>query len=145
MLATGVPIFKSLVWLDLEKSWCRQESNPGSAAGDTLTARPTRLLFQQSSVIYHNGFSGAYSVHPTVSAEDFLTFAFQHCHRASKKNKRFILIYLIPVKMLLVSCCPVKCLWILEATFACVVNLLVWCVQLSLTCDVCALGFCEVE
>lgn len=37
------------------------------------------------------------------AAEEYLTFSFQHCHRRSIKNKRFILIYLIPVKMLLVS------------------------------------------
>ncbi|KAI8743698.1 PCI domain-containing protein 2 [Biomphalaria glabrata] len=35
------------------------------------------------------------------SAEEYLTFAFEKCHRESTKNKRLILIYLIPVKMLL--------------------------------------------
>lgn len=35
-------------------------------------------------------------------AEEYLTFAFEKCHRESHKNKRLILIYLIPVKMLLV-------------------------------------------
>ncbi|KAF0046321.1 hypothetical protein F2P81_002850 [Scophthalmus maximus] len=34
-------------------------------------------------------------------AEEFLSFAFHHCHRSSQKNKRMILIYLLPVKMLL--------------------------------------------
>ncbi|XP_047576434.1 PCI domain-containing protein 2 isoform X2 [Lutra lutra] len=34
-------------------------------------------------------------------AEEYLSFAFEHCHRASQKNKRMILIYLLPVKMLL--------------------------------------------
>ncbi|XP_071084842.1 PCI domain-containing protein 2-like [Haliotis cracherodii] len=34
-------------------------------------------------------------------AEEYLTFAFERCHRQCKKNKRLILIYLIPVKMLL--------------------------------------------
>uniref|UniRef100_A0A3Q1GP05 PCI domain-containing protein 2 n=1 Tax=Acanthochromis polyacanthus TaxID=80966 RepID=A0A3Q1GP05_9TELE len=33
--------------------------------------------------------------------EEFLSFAFHHCHRSSQKNKRMILIYLLPVKMLL--------------------------------------------
>lgn len=37
------------------------------------------------------------------AAEEYLSFAFEHCHRASQKNKRMILIYLLPVKMLLVS------------------------------------------
>ncbi|NXR97934.1 PCID2 protein, partial [Oxylabes madagascariensis] len=41
-------------------------------------------------------------------AEEYLSFAFEHCHRSSQKNKRMILIYLLPVKMLLVSryCSP---------------------------------------
>ncbi|XP_023940759.1 PCI domain-containing protein 2 homolog [Bicyclus anynana] len=35
------------------------------------------------------------------TAESYLSFAFQKCHRNSHKNKRLILTYLIPVKMLL--------------------------------------------
>ena len=35
------------------------------------------------------------------AAEDYLSFAFEHCHKSSKANKRQILTYLIPVKMLL--------------------------------------------
>ncbi|XP_020913510.1 PCI domain-containing protein 2 [Exaiptasia diaphana] len=35
------------------------------------------------------------------SANEYLTFAFEHCHHMSPKNKRAVLIYLIPVKMLL--------------------------------------------
>lgn len=35
------------------------------------------------------------------SADEFLSFAFQNCHRKFPKNKRLILIYLVPVKMLL--------------------------------------------
>ncbi len=35
------------------------------------------------------------------SADECLSFAFEHCHKRFKKNKRLILIYLIPVKMLL--------------------------------------------
>ncbi len=35
------------------------------------------------------------------SAENYLTYAFEHCHRRCTANKRAILIYLIPVKMLL--------------------------------------------
>ncbi|CAH2105479.1 unnamed protein product [Euphydryas editha] len=34
-------------------------------------------------------------------ADEYLSFAFQKCHRRSHKNKRLILTYLIPVKMLL--------------------------------------------
>ena len=41
---TGVPIFKSLVWLDPGKSHRKWDSNTGSSAleADTLTTRPTR-------------------------------------------------------------------------------------------------------
>lgn len=35
------------------------------------------------------------------AADEYLSFAFQHCHLSSSKNKRAILVYLIPVKMLL--------------------------------------------
>ena len=35
-------------------------------------------------------------------AEKFLTYAFERCHKNCRANKRLILIYLIPVKMLLV-------------------------------------------
>lgn len=38
----------------------------------------------------------------SFSAEKYLSFAFERCHRNSRSNKRLILIYLIPVKMLLV-------------------------------------------
>lgn len=34
-------------------------------------------------------------------AEEYLSFSFQHGHRACQRNKRLILIYLLPVKMLL--------------------------------------------
>ena len=47
-VTTGVPVFKSLVLLNPEKSRRQQDSNPGPYAleADTLTTRPTR----QSSV-----------------------------------------------------------------------------------------------
>lgn len=35
------------------------------------------------------------------TADEYLTYAFEHCHRQSIKNKRLILTYLVPVKMLL--------------------------------------------
>lgn len=40
------------------------------------------------------------------AAEEFLSYSFHHCHRSSQKNKRMILIYLLPVKMLLVRNSP---------------------------------------
>lgn len=41
------------------------------------------------------------------SADEYLSYAFQNCHRRSSKNKRLILTYLVPVKMLL-GFMPVK-------------------------------------
>ena len=43
-VATGVPIFKSRVWLEPEKSCRKQDSSTGSSAlkADFLTTRPTR-------------------------------------------------------------------------------------------------------
>ncbi|XP_034936576.1 PCI domain-containing protein 2 [Chelonus insularis] len=35
------------------------------------------------------------------AADEYLTYAFERCHRQSTKNKRLILTYLVPVKMLL--------------------------------------------
>lgn len=35
------------------------------------------------------------------AADEYLTYAFENCHKLSKRNKRLILIYLVPVKMLL--------------------------------------------
>lgn len=34
-------------------------------------------------------------------ADEYLTYAFENCHKSSIKNKRLILIYLVPVKLLL--------------------------------------------
>ena len=41
-VATGVPIFKPLVWFDAGKSRRKRESNPGTGAleADALTSRP---------------------------------------------------------------------------------------------------------
>jgi hypothetical protein len=39
-------------------------------------------------------------------ADEFLSFAFERCYKQCWRNKRLILIYLIPVKMLLVSTLP---------------------------------------
>ena len=45
-VATGVPIFSSLVWLDPEKSCRKRDSNPRSSTpkADALTTRPVRRL-----------------------------------------------------------------------------------------------------
>ena len=56
-VATGVPIFKSLVmvWLDLEKSRREQDLNPRSSAfeADALTTRPTTWT-RQSYICMHS-------------------------------------------------------------------------------------------
>ena len=57
-----MPIFKSLVWLDLEKSCRKRNSNPGSSAleADALTTRPTRRSGITGSV---TGLTGTVSVY----------------------------------------------------------------------------------
>lgn len=35
------------------------------------------------------------------AADEYLTYAFENCHKTSRKNKKLILTYLVPVKMLL--------------------------------------------
>ena len=48
-VATVVPIFKSMIWLDPKKSRHKRDSNPGSSAPevDALTTRPARWLAGQ--------------------------------------------------------------------------------------------------
>ncbi|XP_022902957.1 PCI domain-containing protein 2 [Onthophagus taurus] len=57
-------------------------------------------LSQQVTYKYYVGrqamFDGDYK-----SANEYLTYAFENCHKSSTRNKRLILIYLVPVKMLL--------------------------------------------
>ena len=56
-VATGVPIFKSLVWLNPEKSWCKRDSNTISSAleADTLTTRSRRQFFIFYVIFFHWG------------------------------------------------------------------------------------------
>ena len=50
--STGVPILKSLLWLDPEK---KRDLNPGSSSleADALTTRPTRRLTDGTHIIAH--------------------------------------------------------------------------------------------
>ncbi|KAK7091025.1 PCI domain-containing protein 2-like [Littorina saxatilis] len=68
-----------------------------------IESLPIKDRFSLSQLITYRFYVGRKAMFDSdfKAAEEYLTFAFQHCHRASKKNKRFILIYLIPVKMLL--------------------------------------------
>ena len=52
-IATGVPMFKSPVWLDSEKSRRKRDSNPGSSAfeADALTTRPTRPFHGANTLV----------------------------------------------------------------------------------------------
>ena len=52
-VATWVPIFESLVWLDPKKSRRKQDSNPGSSTleADALTTRPTRRWIAISTLV----------------------------------------------------------------------------------------------
>ncbi|XP_036105528.1 PCI domain-containing protein 2 isoform X6 [Molossus molossus] len=83
-------------------------------------------------------------------AEEYLSFAFEHCHRLSQKNKRMILIYLLPVKMLLGHMPTIELLkkyhlmQFAEVTKA-VRYLLLKTHQLSLDAFLVALKFMQVE
>ncbi|RZF44272.1 hypothetical protein LSTR_LSTR006822 [Laodelphax striatellus] len=58
------------------------------------------LISQQITYRYYVGRKALFDSDYT-SANEYLSFAFERCHRKSKKNKRLILIYLVPVKILL--------------------------------------------
>ncbi|XP_044731020.1 PCI domain-containing protein 2 [Chrysoperla carnea] len=59
--------------------------------------------FAISQQITYRYFVGCKSMFDSnyKAADEFLTYAFENCHKNSRKNKRLILIYLVPVKMLL--------------------------------------------
>ncbi|XP_059469925.1 PCI domain-containing protein 2 [Neocloeon triangulifer] len=57
-------------------------------------------LGQQVTYRYYTGRKAMFDSEYRL-AEEYLEYSFQHCHIQSRKNKRRILIYLIPVKMLL--------------------------------------------
>ncbi|XP_070539019.1 PCI domain-containing protein 2-like [Ptychodera flava] len=57
-----------------------------------ISQRVTYKYYVGRKAMFDSDFKGA---------EEYLSFAFNHCHRSSRKNKRMILIYLLPVKMLL--------------------------------------------
>jgi len=59
--------------------------------------------FELSELVTYRYFVGRKAVfdNELKAAHDYLSFAFQNCHPRSRNNKRRILIYLIPVKLLL--------------------------------------------
>lgn len=68
-----------------------------------IDSSPLKERFPLSQQITYRYFVGIKYMFDSdyVSANEYLTYAFQRCHKMSKKNKRLILIYLVPVKMLL--------------------------------------------
>ncbi len=64
----------------------------------SLIASDRYPLAQQITYKYYVGRKFMFD-NDFPAAERYLSYAFEHCHRESKTNKRSILIYLIPVKM----------------------------------------------
>lgn len=58
------------------------------------------LLAQQITYKYFVGRKAMFDS-DYKTADEYLSYAFNHCHKKFPKNKRLILIYLVPVKMLL--------------------------------------------
>lgn len=69
-------------------------------AVDSLAFKDSFPLAQKITYKYFVGRKAMYDSDYKTS-DEYLTFAFTHCHRKYVKNKRLILIYLVPVKMLL--------------------------------------------
>lgn len=68
-----------------------------------IESSPLKDKFSIAQVVTYKYYVGRKAVFDSdyKTAEDYLTFAFQRCHKLSKENKRLILIYLLPVNMLL--------------------------------------------
>lgn len=67
---------------------------------ESLAFKDQFPLSQQITYKYFVGRKAMYDSDYKTS-DEYLSFAFNHCHRRYVKNKRLILIYLVPVKMLL--------------------------------------------
>lgn len=68
-----------------------------------IDALPMKDKFSLSQMVTYRYYVGRKAMFEGdfKSADEYLSFAFSKCHRKSKSNKRLILIYLLPVKMLL--------------------------------------------
>lgn len=68
-----------------------------------IDASPYKEDFSLSQQVTYKYYVGRKSIFDSdfKSAEKYLSYAFERCHRNCRSNKRLILIYLIPVKMLL--------------------------------------------
>nr|CAH7768526.1 unnamed protein product [Callosobruchus chinensis] len=68
-----------------------------------IESSPFKESFPLGQQVTYRYFVGRKSMYDSdyKAADEYLTFAFENCHRSSRKNKRLILIYLVPVRMLL--------------------------------------------
>lgn len=68
-----------------------------------IDSAPIKDRFKLAHLVTYRFFVGRKAMFDSdfKAADEYLTFAFERCHVSSSKNKRAILIYLIPVKMLL--------------------------------------------
>ncbi|KOB64327.1 PCI domain-containing protein 2-like protein [Operophtera brumata] len=68
-----------------------------------IDSSPFKEMFPLAQQITYRYFVGRKAMFDSdyKSADEYLSFAFQNCHQHSIKNKRLILTYLVPVKMLL--------------------------------------------
>ena len=77
-----------------------QLCKPLRRAVDSL---PIKDQFPKAHLVTYRYFVGKKAMFDSdyKLADEYLSYSFEHCHRECKKNKRNILIYLLPVKMLL--------------------------------------------
>lgn len=68
-----------------------------------IESSPFKDSFSLSQQITYRYYVGRKAMFDSdyKAADEYLTYAFENCHKMSQKNKRLILIYLVPVKMLL--------------------------------------------
>ncbi|XP_072940111.1 PCI domain-containing protein 2 [Epargyreus clarus] len=68
-----------------------------------IESSPLKNMYSLAQQITYKFFNGKKAMFDSdyTSANHYLSFAFEKCHQDCIKNKRLILIYLIPVKMLL--------------------------------------------
>ncbi|XP_067944612.1 PCI domain-containing protein 2-like [Watersipora subatra] len=73
---------------------------PLTRAIDSLPIKDKFSLSQLVTYRYYVGRKCMFE-NDFKAADEYLTFAFEHCHRSSRANRRLILISLLPVKMLM--------------------------------------------
>ena len=93
MLAVVNQLFK--IYFAINKL---QLCKPLTRAIDTLAIKDE---FAKSHLVTYRYFVGKKAMFDAdyKLADEYLTYAFEHSHKSSRKNKRSILIYLLPVKM----------------------------------------------